>query len=94
VAGARQARQRFVVRVFCFGDAVTCAVAGQHVPDDYHHLDRMIVEAAHHGTEVGLCGTWMDARGITDDMIIDSARRSSLDEVTDWVLWADKTITF
>lgn len=23
-----------------------------------------------------------------------SARRSSLDEATDWALWADKTITF
>jgi uncharacterized protein involved in oxidation of intracellular sulfur len=54
----------------------------------------MITAAAHHGTEVGLCGTCMDARGIKDDMIIDSARRSSLDEATDWTLWADKTITF
>ena len=35
-----------------------------------------------------------DARGITDEMIIGDARRSSLDEVTDWTLWADKTITF
>ena len=36
----------------------------------------------------------MDARGITTEMIVDTSRRSSLDEVTDWVLWADKTITF
>jgi uncharacterized protein involved in oxidation of intracellular sulfur len=36
----------------------------------------------------------MDARGITDAMVIDAAHRSSLDEVTDWTLWADKTITF
>jgi uncharacterized protein involved in oxidation of intracellular sulfur len=36
----------------------------------------------------------MDARGITDAMLIEQARRSSLDEVTDWTLWADKTITF
>jgi hypothetical protein len=26
--------------------------------------------------------------------VIDAVRRSSLDEVTDWALWADKTITF
>ena len=31
---------------------------------------------------------------ILDTMIIDDARRSSLDEVTDWTLWADKVITF
>ena len=54
----------------------------------------MLTAAARHGAVIGLCGTCMDARGITDTTIISAARRSSLDEVTDWVLWADKTITF
>jgi uncharacterized protein involved in oxidation of intracellular sulfur len=54
----------------------------------------MITTAALHGAEIGLCGSCMDARGITDTMTIDHARRSSLDEATDWTLWADKTITF
>lgn len=82
------------VRVFCFGDAVGCAVAGQQVPDGYYHLDRMVTSAARHGAEIGLCGTCMDAHDITDDMVVDAARRSSLAAVTDWTLWADKTITF
>ena len=82
------------VRVFCFGDAVGCAIAGQKLPDGYYHLDRMLTSAARQGAEIGLCGSCMDARGITNDMIVDTARRSSLDEVTDWALWADKTITF
>ena len=80
--------------MFCFGDAVGCAVAGQQVPNGYYHLDRMITSAAHHGTEIGLCGSCMDARGINDDMIVGDAHRSSLDQVTDWTLWADKTVTF
>lgn len=54
----------------------------------------MITAAAHHGAEVGLCGSCMDARGITDDMIIDHTHRSNLDRCTDWTLWADTTITF
>lgn len=87
-------REGVDVRVFCFGDAVGCAVAGQRVPDGYYHLDRMLTSAARRGAEIGLCGTCMDARGITEDLVIDATRRSSLDEVTDWVLWADKTITF
>lgn len=82
------------VRVFCFGDAVGCAIAGQKLPDGYYHLDRMISSAARHGAEIGLCGACMDARGVTDTMLIPASRRSSLDEVTDWVLWADKTMTF
>jgi uncharacterized protein involved in oxidation of intracellular sulfur len=87
-------REGVSVRIFCFGDAVGCAVAGQQVPNGYYHLDRMVSAAVHHGAEVGLCASCMDARGITDTMIVDDARRSSLDEVTDWVLWADKTVTF
>lgn len=87
-------REGVDLRVFCFGDAVGCAVAGQQVPDGYDHLDRMLTSAARHGAEVGLCGTCMDARGITEDGVIDAAHRSSLDEVTDWALWADTTITF
>lgn len=67
---------------------------GQKLPDGYSHLDRMLTSAARHGAEIGLCGTCMDARGFTDDMIVDATRRSSLDEITDWAIWAVKTITF
>lgn len=94
LAGALAKRADVEVRVFCFGDSVGCAIAGQKVPDGYYHLDRMLVAAARHGVEIGLCGTCMDARGFTDEMLITQARRSSLEECTDWVLWADKTVTF
>jgi uncharacterized protein involved in oxidation of intracellular sulfur len=82
------------VRIFCFGDAVGVAVAGQQLPNGYYHLDRMLTSAARHGAEIGLCGTCMDARGITDDMLVPETRRSTLDEATDWTLWADKTLVF
>ncbi len=94
LAGSLAKRDGVIVRVFCFGDAVGCAIAGQKLPDGFYHLDRMATSAARHGAEIGLCGSCMDARGIIDTMLIRDARRSNLDEVTDWVLWADKTITF
>jgi uncharacterized protein involved in oxidation of intracellular sulfur len=94
LAGNLAKREGANVRIFCFGDAVGCAIAAQQVPNGYYHLDRMLVSAARHGAEIGLCGTCMDARGITDAMIIPEARRSTLDEVTDWTMWADKTVTF
>ena len=94
LAGNLAKRDDVEVRVFCFGDAVGCAVSGQQLPNGYYHLDRMLTAAARHGAVIGLCGSCMDARGITDTMIIADTHRSSLDEVTDWVLWADKTITF
>lgn len=94
LAGNLATRDDVDVRIFCFGDAVSLAVAGQQLPNGYYHLDRMLTSAARHGAEIGLCGTCMDARGITDAMLIPETRRSSLDEVTDWTLWADKTIAF
>lgn len=94
LAGSLSRREGTDVRVFLIGDAVGCAVAGQRVPEGYYHLDRMIDAAVRHGAEVGCCGTCLDARGITDGMLLASARRSTLEELTDWVLSADQTITF
>jgi uncharacterized protein involved in oxidation of intracellular sulfur len=82
------------VRVFLLGDAVTCAMADQKVPDGYYHLDRMIESAARHGADVGCCGTCLDARGMTENMLTKGARPSSLDELGEWTLWADEVVTF
>jgi uncharacterized protein involved in oxidation of intracellular sulfur len=94
LAGALARREDVAVRVFLLGDAVGCAMAGQKVPDGYYHLDRMIESAARHGAEVGCCGTCLDARGITDQLLVKGARRSSLDELADWTLWAERVVTF
>ena len=61
LAGALARRDGEEVRVLLLGDAVSCAVAGQKVPDSYYHLDQMISSAERHGAEVGCCGTCLDA---------------------------------
>jgi uncharacterized protein involved in oxidation of intracellular sulfur len=87
-------RDETQVRIFLMGDAVGCAVAGQVLPNGFYHLDRMLVSALRRGAEVGLCGTCMDARALAEGSIVEGARRSSLEELTDWTLWADKVVTF
>lgn len=94
LAGSLSRREGTEVKVFFMGDAVTCAVAGQKVPDGYYHLDRMIEAAARHDAEIGCCGTCLDARGISDEALTASAQRSTLEQLTDWTEWADKVITF
>ena len=94
VAGALAKRGAGEVRVFLIGDAVGCAMANQKLPDGYYHLDRMIGTCARHGADIGCCGTCMDARGITEDTLTKGTRRSTLEELADWTLWADKVITF
>lgn len=82
------------LRVFLIGDAVSCAMVGQKVPDGYYHLERMIEVVARRGGAVGCCGTCLDARGITEDLVCKGAHRSSMDELTGWSLWADKVVSF
>jgi uncharacterized protein involved in oxidation of intracellular sulfur len=82
------------VRVFLMADAVSCALAGQQTPNGYYNLERLTNSVIRRGAEVGLCGTCMDARAIDEGQLVQDARRSSLDELTDWTIWADKIITF
>jgi uncharacterized protein involved in oxidation of intracellular sulfur len=81
------------LRVFLFGDAVACALAGQQLPEGHYHLDRMLKPLVR-GGEVACCGTCMDARAITQERLVEGARRSTLEELTDWTLWADETLVF
>lgn len=81
------------VRIFLLGDAVSCALENQQTPDGYYNLGRML-RAAGRKSEIACCGTCMDARGIGDDMLVQPARRSTLDELTDWTEWAGKVMVF
>lgn len=43
---------------------------------------------------VGVCGTCMDVRGLTDAELVEGARRSTLAELSSWTQWAEKVIVF
>jgi uncharacterized protein involved in oxidation of intracellular sulfur len=94
LAGALARRDGVVTRVFLMGDGVTCALAGQTVPNGYYHLDRMLAGVIRHGGEVACCGTCLDARGLREEMLIEKAQRSTMDHLADWTLEADKTLVF
>lgn len=93
LAGALAKREGVELRVFLLGDGVACAVAGQQLPDGHYHLDRMLTPLVRRG-QVACCGTCMDARGLRADQLVEGARHSTLDELTDWTLWADKVLVF
>jgi len=94
LAGSLVKRPEQEVRVFLMGDAAGCARAGQKVPQGYYNLARMLQVVLQHRGEVGVCGSCMDARGLQDPELIEGARRSSLEELTDWTLWADRVLVF
>lgn len=82
------------VTVFLMGDGVTAAMAGQKTPDGYYKLDRMLSPVTRSGGQILCCGTCMDARGITSEMLIEGAVRSTMEALTDATLAADKVLVF
>ena len=76
------------------GDAAACAKAGQQVPQGYYSLERMLRVVTQADGEVGVCGSCMDARGIREAELSENARRSTLEELADWAVWAERVLVF
>jgi len=94
LAGSLKKRKGEEVRVFLLGDAASCAKSGQKVHSGYYSLERMLRPLTRQQGNVGVCGSCMEARGITDPELVERAHRSTMDELTDWTLWADRVLVF
>ncbi|MCK6505264.1 DsrE family protein [Myxococcota bacterium] len=94
LAGALARRDGQQVRVFLMGDAASCAIAGQKTPNGYYNLERMIAVVTRKEGQVAVCGTCMDGRGIPEAMLTEGSRRSTLEELADWTLWAEQVLVF
>lgn len=81
------------VTVFLMADAVICAKRGQKVPQGFYNIELMLKSMIRKG-EVLLCGTCMDARGFTDDDMVQDAQRSTMQELARRTLAADKVLVF
>ncbi len=94
LAGSLAKRDGVEVNVFLMGDGVTAAMANQKTPDGYYKLDRMLSIVTREGGSIECCGTCMDARGISDAMLIEGATRSTMEALTNATLAADKVLVF
>jgi uncharacterized protein involved in oxidation of intracellular sulfur len=82
------------VTVFLMADAVGAAKADQRTPDGYYNLERMLKRVLAGNGKVLLCGSCMDARGLSDGAVLGGARRSTIDELAAETIAADKTFVF
>lgn len=80
--------------MFLIGDAVTCAKAGQKVPQGFYNIELMVNKVVYSKGHVGLCGSCMDARAMAATEIIEGTQRSSMEELAQWTQWAEKVIVF
>jgi uncharacterized protein involved in oxidation of intracellular sulfur len=82
------------VTVFLMADAVVAARKGQKTPDGYYNMERMLKRVVVGKGSVLLCGTCMEARGMTEADLMEGARRSTMDELGAATLAADKVLVF
>lgn len=82
------------VTVFLMADAVITAKAGQKTPDGYYNMERMLKRVLAGKGEVLLCGTCMDARGLSETEMVEGVRRSTMDELATATIAADKVLVF
>ena len=82
------------VRVFLMGDAAACAKQGQKVPQGYYNIADMLGMVVRRGGKIAVCGTCMDARGISDSELVKGSHRGSMAELVEWHQWADKALAF
>jgi uncharacterized protein involved in oxidation of intracellular sulfur len=94
LAGSLAKRDGEDVRVFLMGDGAACAKRGQVLPNGYYNLERMLQVVTQRGGKIGVCGSCMDARGLTAAELVEGTHRSTMDELTDWTLWADRVLVF
>lgn len=80
--------------IFLLADAVLAAKAQQKTPDGYYNVERMLKRVLAGKGSVLLCGTCMDARGITEGELTDGVRRSTMDELANATAEADKVLVF
>ncbi len=82
------------VTVFLMADAVLAGKAHQKTPEGYYNIEKMLKRTIAGRGKVLLCGTCMDARGITDAELMDGARRSTMDELATATREAEKVLVF
>lgn len=80
------------VDVFLIGDAASAAKAGQSTPNGYYNIEKMLHGVLRRGGTVKVCGTCMDARGLTHEELTDGAARSTMNELTELTVAADKVL--
>ncbi len=93
LAGALVAKDDVQIKLFLMADSTFCAKAGQKVPEGFYNIQLMLGKIIRKG-DVALCGTCMDARGLAESELIEGAKRSTLAQLTDWTLEADRVLTF
>lgn len=90
---ALQEQEKTDLKLFLMSDAVGAALAGQS-PAEGYNLRQMLEILLAQGTQIRLCKSCTDARGITPLPLIEGIEIGTLSLLALWTLAADKVLTF
>ena len=82
------------VLIFLMADAVTCALPDQITPQGYYNIGRMLKAVLNKGGQVKACGPCSEARGINGLVLLEGVEISTMSQLTQWTVEADKVLTF
>lgn len=82
------------IHLFLLGDAALCGKAGQKVPQGNYNIEFFAQSILRGGGEIGACGVCLEARGIKDEELILGVQHSTLEQLAEWTMWADKVLVF
>ena len=79
--------------VYLLNDAVLCAKTGQQTPNGYYNIERMLKPVLRKGSVLA-CETCLEARGLTQEELMEGVRIARLGELAQLTLEVDKVLTF
>ena len=79
--------------VYLTNDAVLCAKTGQKTPSGYYNIERMLKPILRRA-EVMACRTCMEARGLTQEDLMEGVRETTLGELAQLTLESEKVLVF
>jgi uncharacterized protein involved in oxidation of intracellular sulfur len=82
------------LRIFLMADSVTCALPNQTTPQGYYNIERMLKAVIGKGGQVKACGSCSEARGIKELALLEGVEISTMSQLAQWTVEADKVITF
>ncbi|MBI5861822.1 MAG: DsrE family protein [Rhodocyclales bacterium] len=82
------------LRVFLMADAVTAAIAAQSTPQGYYNIERMMQSVTAKGGQVRLCGACCEARGLKPLPLVEEVEVSTMSQLAQWTIEADKVLVF
>jgi len=82
------------VNIFLLGDAVSVAKRGQHPPEGFYNLEKMITDLVSRGVKVSACGACLNSRGLTVEDLVQGVEKGTMIGLARWIKESGSVLSF